>query len=616
LTAAIHAGTRRGAHPALLALTVALSLSFAPHSAAFAQAKAAPENSPAPTLSPYEQATIDAALRASGDVAEPHPEGKIFEGTDVVALPVFEPRDPLPELVRPLANAFHATSRDFVIEREVLLEPGELYDQALVDQSARNLRALVPLSLVLLVPVRGSAEGRVRLLAITKDVWSLRLNSSWLFENGRLENLTLQPAEENLLGLHQMLLGNFVLDPATMQFGLSYVFPRIGGSRIAATASGNAIINRDTGSAEGSYGNLQVGLPLYSIRQEWAWSASFAWANQIARRFVGGELTDFDPSTGNCEATALAQEQGAFDPSRCQFHAENDVGLLSLTRSFGLDNKRDFTLGFTATRNAYTASAIAALPAAEQQAFLGTLVPLSDTEIGPVAQVHFYSSRFLDLLDFDALGLTENLQRGHDLTLQVTPISRALGSSRTFVDVLAIAIYAVPLGDGVARLSVQSNTELAAGNVPDASLDASLRLESPLLPFGRFLLDARVLNRYRNYLNLKVTLGGDTRLRGYPAAEFSGNDLMVGNLEYRSIPLEILSVQVGGALFTDAGDAFDRFNQLALKSSVGFGLRLVFPQLQRSVLRVDIGFPLTPGYWQGAPDVVFTFGQAIPAIAK
>ncbi len=600
------------AQPALLLLTVALALPIA----AFAQAPVLPEYDSAPTLSPYEQATIDAALSASGEVAEPHPEGKIFEGTDVVPLPVFEPRDPLPELVRPLANAFHATSRNFVIEREVLLVPGELYDQALVDQSARNLRALVPLSLVLLVPVRGSADGTVRLLAITKDIWSLRLNSSWLFENGRLENLVLQPAEENLLGLHQMLLGNFALDPATMQFGLQYVFPRIAGSRITATASGNAIINRDTGSAEGSTGTLAVGLPLYSIRQEWAWSASVAWVNQIARRFVGGRFTDFDPSTGHCVATALAQDQSASDPSRCQLHAETDVGLLSITRSFGLDNKRDFTLGFTGTRHAYTASAIAALPLADQQAFRQTLVPLSDTQIGPTAQVHFYSSRFLDLLDFDSLGLTENLQRGHDLTLQVSPITRALGSSRTFVDVLAIAIYAVPLGDGVARFSVQSNTELAAGNLPDASLDASLRLESPLLNFGRFLFDARLLNRYRNYLNLKSTLGGDTRLRGYPAAEFSGNDLLVGNLEYRSIPLEFLSVQVGGVLFADSGDAFDRFNRIALKSAVGAGLRLAFPQLQRSVLRVDVGFPITPGYWRGAPDVVFTFGQAIPAIAK
>ena len=583
---------------------------------ALADAATAPSDERSHPRSAYEQVTIDAAISALGAVVEEDPEGKIFEGTDVVALPVFEPRDPLPEFAQPIANALHATSRDYVIEREVLLEPGEPYQQALVDQTARNLRALVPLSLVLVVPLRGSANGRVRLLVITKDVWSLRLNSSWVYENGRLESLALQPAEENLFGTHQMLFGNFALDPAATLFGLQYVVPRVEGSRVAASAAANVITNRDSGVAEGSSGALSLGLPLYSTRQELAWGASFAWANQIVRRFVGGEFTDFDPVTGNCGVTALAQAQGAADPSRCQYHSEVDTGLLSLTRSFGADDKRDLTLGFTGTRAVYGASAVSALPTADQLAFMQALVPISDTQVGPTAAVHFYSSRYLDLLDFDTLGLVENLQRGHDLTLQVTPVTRALGSTRSFVDLLATAIYALPLGDGVARASVQSNVELAPGAIPDAYLDASLRLVSPLLPFGRFVFDVRLLDRFRNYLNIKTTLGGDTRLRGYPAAEFSGNDLLVGNLELRTRPLELLSVQLGAAAFADAGDAFDSFRGLSIKSSCGAGLRLAFPQLQRTVLRVDVGFPLAAGYWQGRPDVVFTFDQAIPSIAK
>ena len=576
----------------------------------------APAFATAELLSPYELDTIDAAVHSRGAVIELHPEGRIFEGSDVIALPVFEPRDPLPESLVPVANWFHTTTRSYVIEREVLLEPGEPYDQALVDQTARNLRALVPLSLVLVVPVQGSAPDRVRLLVITKDIWSLRLNSSWVFENGRLQSLSLQPAEENLLGTHQMLLGNFVLDPGAMRFGLQYVIPHLAGTGINASGAANVIINRDSGHAEGSTGALSIGLPLYSIRREWAWSASFAWANQIARRFVGGEFTDFDPTAGRCAVSALAQDQGASDPGRCQFHSEVDQGLATLTRSYGLDNKRDLTVGFSGTRAAYTATAIQALPAAEQAAFLHALVPISDNQIGPTAALHLYSTRYLNLLDFDTLGLTENLQRGHDLTLQVTPISRALGSTRSFVDVIATAIYTLPIGDGAVRGSVQSNTEFASDSIPDASLDAGLRIVSPLLPFGRFVFDARLLDRYRNYLNLKSTLGGDTRLRGYPAAQFIGNSLLAGNLEFRSAPIEILSVQLGGVVFGDAGDAFDAFNQLALKTSAGAGLRLVFPQLQRYVVRVDVGFPLALGYWRGAPDVVFTFNQAIPAIAK
>ena len=66
-------------------------------------------------------------------------------------------------------------------------------------------------------------------------------------------------------------------------------------------------------------------------------------------------------------------------------------------------------------------------------------------------------------------------------------------------------------------------------------------------------------------------------------------------------------------LFADAGDAFDRFGEMAIKQSCGVGLRAVFPQFQRSALRVDVGFPLTPNVlpWsQYHADTVVTFGQA------
>ena len=52
-----------------------------------------------------------------------------------------------------------------------------------------------------------------------------------------------------------------------------------------------------------------------------------------------------------------------------------------------------------------------------------------------------------------------------------------------------------------------------------------------------------------------------------------------------------------------------------MKVSTGVGLRIVFPQIDRSVMRFDWGFPLTrsaapEGPWPG--QVVFTFQQAFP----
>src|SRR5262249_10146463 len=141
---------------------------------------------------------------------------------DVVSIDVFEDRDPLPAFLTPIGNWFHSTTRSRVIDREVLLRPGERYDQALVDETLRNLRGFDQLSLVLAIPLKGGAPDRVRLLVITKDVWSLRLNSDYIFADGRLQYLLLQPSEENLLGTHQQILGNFVLDAAAIAVGASY----------------------------------------------------------------------------------------------------------------------------------------------------------------------------------------------------------------------------------------------------------------------------------------------------------------------------------------------------------------------------------------------------------
>ena len=87
-----------------------------------------------------------------------------------------------------------------------------------------------------------------------------------------------------------------------------------------------------------------------------------------------------------------------------------------------------------------------------------------------------------------------------------------------------------------------------------------------------------MLDRANNYLNGLTTLGGDTRLRGYPSAIFYGKDLVAANLEYRSRPFEIFSVDIAGAAFFDTGDAFNDWSKILLKHSGGLrGPRRVPP---------------------------------------
>jgi hypothetical protein len=614
---------RRGAVAVAVAATLALAgppaLAVPPGArSALGRAKAGPEDDRRDPYSPYERKAIDEGAQKIGREIDPHPEGKVLEGIDIITLDVFEKRDPLPGFLMPIANWFHVTSRRYVIAQEVLIAVGQRWDQSLVDETARNLRGLAQLSVVLCVPLRGDAPGGVRLLVITKDVWSLRLNSNYLVENGRLQYLLLQPSEENLLGTHQQILGNFSMDPATIALGGQYILPRIAGSRVSASASASGIVNRATGEAEGSYGSWSYGQPLYSTRAEWAWGASMSWDNQITRRFVGGLFTDFDPGTGQC---VTAKTQGD-DPQECRYKTDSQSGAYAVTRSWGLLLKHDLTVGVAANRNVYRTFDLSSFTPAGRAAFFADLMPVSDTTIGPYIQYHDYSSRFLDVLDFETLGLTENFRRGHEILLRVSPVTTALRSTRNFIALTAEGAYTVPLGDGLVRGTLQGNVEVstdrapppAQGRIPDASVDVALRIETPRFGIGRLVVDAHLLDRVQNYLNALSSLGGDTRLRGYPAADFLGSDLLSANLEYRSRPFEIFSVLIGGAAFFDTGDAFSAFSQMRLKHAIGVGTRIEFPQVQRTVLRVDWGFPLTlgPGLptrsWPG--DVTLTFGQA------
>ena len=78
--------------------------------------------------------------------------------------------------VRRWLNALHATSRDFVIRREMLLGPGDRYQKVVADETARNLRRLPQLSLVVVVPAKGTTPDRTKLLVVVKGHLSLRLS--------------------------------------------------------------------------------------------------------------------------------------------------------------------------------------------------------------------------------------------------------------------------------------------------------------------------------------------------------------------------------------------------------------------------------------------------------
>ena len=179
-------------------------------------------------------------------------------------------------------------------------------------------------------------------------------------------------------------------------------------------------------------------------------------------------------------------------------------------------------------------------------------------------------------------------------------------------------VYTLPLGNGFVRAYVTSGIEVSHAGQSDAQVAVGSRVVTPRLPFGRFIADAYLLDRYRNYLNPLVSLGGADRLRGYRPQAFVGPNAAVVNFEFRSRPIQILTVQTGVAAFYDMGDTGSDMAHIQLRHGVGGGLRLAFPQIQRSVFRIDFGVPLNPNDPAAGANVVARFEQAfdVPAIAS
>lgn len=548
--------------------------------------------------SAYETATIDRVLNERGLSREPDPEGKTISFIQVVRIDVFDETDPIPEFF----NVFHIMTRERVIRRELLFGAGEPYRTARVDESARNLKLLPALSLILLVPVRDPEDPKkVGMVVITKDIWSLRLNYDFQIADGRLNYLLVNPSEWNVAGTHASVGGLFILNLDSYSTGLVLSHSRILGTRLSGSASANVVFNRETGEAEGSFGSFGYGRPLYSTEQRWAFWTGVAWSDTIERRFVGSRPEIFD-----------ADATPADDAIPIVYDRERYVGVAQVWRSFGRQHKLDLSAGAEADRRRYRERVPAGTDPAAVEELRREEIPVSDLRLSPFAQLQAYENRFFKTIDLEILGLQEDFRLGYEVLLRLYGASERVGSSRDLVGVLSGLSYTQRIGDGLLRGAVKTTTDYAPDGRHDAAVEAAARVASPRLGFGRLILDGSLGHRYENYLNRRYALGGDTRLRGYLAQEFLGRTFVAANAELRTAGVDILSAQCGLAAFYDVGDAANGWEEVALKQSAGLGLRITFPQFNRLVFRADFAARLGPGQEPFPPGTFITFAQAFP----
>ncbi|MCM2277167.1 MAG: BamA/TamA family outer membrane protein [Oligoflexia bacterium] len=545
----------------------------------------------------YQRELAIEALTERSLLAEPAPEGKRIESILILSREVIDHRDPWPLFL----NALHRTTRDEVISRELLFREGEPWRAETIAETERNLRKALFTAVARVIPAQGSTPEQVRAVVLTKDLWSLRTNYDFSYVGSTLEQLTVELEERNVAGTMRGIAADFQMDLASWSVGQRYTDPYFAGSRLQIEQKASLIFSRQGGRNEGALGSLVVQSPLRSLEAEWGWNVSAAFRRDTFRLFSRGALAEVTlPGTGE-------DFPYLFERRRVEASAR-------VTRSFGRELKQNLSLGWLAYLREYTVpDPGAALSQASHQEFRGNYVPRNENAGLLAFTYEAYVPDYRDFIEIESFAITEDIRLGPSLKAEARFANPLFGFDSSYLEPAAELKWAWSWGDNLLQSGFAAQARYQPGLEKVTSWVnrlASLEIKNafPRWGFLRLHAHAALTRRWEDLDRQVETLGGDDALRGYPSAYRSGSQLVSGNLELRSKSFHLKSVHLGGAAFYDVGDAFN--DSASLLHSVGMGLRIVFPEFNRSALRLDFGFPLqtirggTPSYF------VAKFGQA------
>ena len=530
----------------------------------------------------YEEQLVAWGLAQQGREREEAPEGKRVEEILVSSEEIVAPTDPYPQLL----NLVHIKTRPQVILKEVLLQVGAPYRNDLAEETERNLRKLPVLAIARVVPVKGTSPDGVGVLVVTKDLWSIRINSEFNFANLLLQRLRVRPSEQNFLGLNKALSLDFDLRLDTLSLGQAYSDRRLLGTFLTLTENAALIFNREDFRLEGSRGGVAFGLPLISLRSEWGYGLSAAWLVQRVRIFKGATVWQLpypDSTSPTGEVPYI-------------YDARSMAAAASLTRSFGDHYKTNVTAELGGYTRRYGAPPESPLTAEQRTWLASRYLPRSEDAIYLGASVQAFEARYQVLTNVQTFALSEDFQLGYSALLSLRWAEPALLSPSRFVEGGASARYRWLLGGDL--LTVQAAAAArwvpgAAGTGTDGPwVNRHVALElhnvSPLLGPGRLMFRALVDLRADDLNHRLFLLGGGNGLRGVEAEQLVGPQMMLFNLEYRTLPINLWTLHAGLVLFADAGSAF--VDRPALVYTVGVGLRALFPQFDVEPIRIDFGW--------------------------
>lgn len=540
--------------PRLAALAVLALLGLAP--AAGAQtAYPNPQESPAPP----------AAVPPPGEVPDPEsaPAEPDLQGTvgeiRVVTKSIFDPSKPGEDKwVFRMADRLHRTTRPEVIERQILLRPGDPYSPEAVAESERILRANRYLYEAEIRPV-AAGDGLVDLEVETRDVWTLRAGISFNRAGGENStDFTLQDA--NFLGTGKDLTLWRISNVDRTSTLFRYRDPGLFGTRTQLELS--AADYSDGGSRR-----FEIERPFYALDVRRAAGFKVYTYHRIDSLYDRGEIF---------QKILHTREQ-----------LEAYVGF-----SPGLSGgaSRRWLIGFNRELDEFDYP-----PGGDST----PLPPVNRLFTYPWIGFEYVEDGFVTERQLDQIQRTEDLNLGTQLRLRLGWSTAGLGADRDHL----IASTKVTTGwrpGGRQLLLAALEGGSRWGNRGRENLLVGGHLRYYLRDFGKSVLYVAAEGALAEELDpeTQLLLGGDTGLRGYPLRYQAGDRRWLVQLEQRFFSdRELFHVlHLGAAVFYDVGRAWFKdgyFEEQPVLQDVGIGLRLGSSRSSSgAMVHLDLAYPL------------------------
>ena len=575
------------------------------------------------------------ALVARGYELEPEPWGKIVGHIRVYNEDVFAEKT---RLLR-FFNKFHVTSKEYVVRDEVILRPGEVWDENKIEESARRLRDPLFTSVIAVVPVKSREPGKVDILVVTRDIWSLRLNTQYTYQSGKLTNLSTSVSENNFLGRRVLLAAALTMDQGAVAAGPLFIDKNFLGEHLELRVRVNTILNRGAlfGStltipnmpsgpapsawnldSEGSSSTIALTRTLWNLGAKWGAGVNFTHRFATDRSFFGTNLRPvWCPVGSPCvkQIDTRNMTPGTFDPKTTpldeqlpwMFRMRRWGASAYVVRQFGTDYKQQVTFGygFDSIRPSLLDSFAGTN---EQRApFAAAVLPRSEVTSVPYVGYAMYTPRYKTRRNVQTYDLAEDLRIGPSIDASLGVSLKLLGSTFDFQRGAISGAWTFPwCRDGSITTSASLSTRHQDGELIDDTASFNLRIVTPTYRIARIVAESSFGTRWHDTANAFFTIGSDNGLRGFNINQFSGLRLTGTQIEVRSIPKPVWVLRTGGVLFYDVGGAADKVSDLRLHHDVGIGLRVLVPQTSRELFRFDLAFPLD-GNTAGHPRFIAGF---------